>query len=142
MVGHRLKLFRSVESLSLLDFEFSMEELSITQELDDELEKMFRKMSGPGKLETSERQKNLMRFTTSFAEKQNSFKTIFAEETQTPPEMVKKTAKNITEANQQFDPLVKFIHEKEKEIDKSSANLAQFNKEMNTAITTFLSSRK
>ena len=117
------------------------EEVSITQELGNELDKMFKKMTGPGKLQTAEKQKSLMRFTSSFAEKQNSFKSIFEQETRIPPELQKKTAKNITEANQQFDPLVAFINEKEKEIDASSANLVQFNKEMNVVITTFVNTQ-
>ena len=118
-----------------------MDEVSITQDLSDELERMFKKMTGPGKLQTAERQKALMKFTSSFAEKQNTFKAIFAQETKVPPELQKKAAKNINEANQQFEPLVAFINEKEKEIDSSSANLVQFNKEMNVAVTTFLSTK-
>ena len=117
------------------------EEVSISQDLRDSLDKMFKKMTGSGKLQTIERQKALMRFTDSFAEKQNTFKKIFEKDTTIPPELQKKTAKNIDEANQQFIPLVAFINEKEKEIDDSSSNLVQFNKEMNIAISTFINNQ-
>ena len=114
---------------------------TINSNLENDLENMFKKMSGPGKLQTEERQKAFIRFTTNFAEKQNSFKAIFDKPTQIPPELGKKTVKNITEATQQFDPMVAFIHEKEKEIDASATNLVQFNKEMNTAITNFVNTQ-
>ena len=114
------------------------QENEIQAELEKQIAEMFSRMSGSGRRITEERQKALLQFTNSFAEKQGTFLKSFEENNKEVPALQKKSTKTVEDANKQFSPLVEFINAKEAEIDGCADNLLKFNNEMSSNISAFL----
>ena len=110
----------------------------IQAELESKIGEMFNRMSGSGRRITEERQKALLQFTNSFAEKQAAFLNGFTENAKEVPSPQKKSIKTVADANKQLSPFVEFINAKEAEIDSYADSLLKFNNKMSSNISAFL----
>lgn len=112
------------------------------QALVNQLESMFDKMSGSGRKQTLENQKQLISFTVDFTKKQAEFMRQFSSiETPFPDKDTKiTTPESIQAANQQMDPYLLFKAKKEAQIDASAQKLVEFNKDMSASLNNFINS--